>query len=51
MSAQGFSDLLRISLLARYGGIWLDMTTILIQNLSWLDNLQSNIDVLKLNGD
>jgi mannosyltransferase OCH1-like enzyme len=42
MSAQGFSDLLRISLLARYGGIWLDMTTILIQNfkLAW-DNLQS----------
>lgn len=42
------SDLIRLALLYKYGGIWLDITTILLKPLSWflqIDNI-NNFDLI-----
>lgn len=42
------SDLIRLALLYRYGGVWLDITTILLKPISWflqIDNI-NNFDLI-----
>ncbi|MDE5438550.1 capsular polysaccharide synthesis protein [Elizabethkingia meningoseptica] len=42
------SDVIRLSLLYQYGGIWIDATTLLYTNLEWLEKIsaQGNYDII-----
>lgn len=33
---QKLSDLLRLNILAEHGGVWFDISTILLEDLTWL---------------
>lgn len=35
----------------RYGGVWIDSTVILLEDLNWLDHLASNPDVVNSDGE
>ncbi|MDY3350458.1 capsular polysaccharide synthesis protein [Riemerella anatipestifer] len=37
-----YSDIIRLNLLYEYGGIWIDASTLLTEDFSWLENLKSN---------
>lgn len=43
------ADLLRLYLLKEHGGVWLDISIILKENLNWLDNLLNNPKILHRN--
>jgi len=45
------ADYIRLLILKRYGGVWIDLTTILLENLNWLDNLSKNKDVINKFGE
>lgn len=44
-SVQHKADLIRLMLLEKYGGIWIDITTILTTSLDWIINLQKSYKV------
>jgi len=37
------SDYIRLYLLANYGGVWMDISSILLQDLSWLDRINKDM--------
>jgi hypothetical protein len=39
---QALADLYRIFILHDNGGMWLDITSILLRDLSWVDNIQND---------
>ena len=40
------SDVIRLSLLYQYGGIWIDATTLLYTNLEWLEELSAKKNMI-----
>ena len=38
-SLQKKADAARLALVARYGGVWMDPSTLLLENFDWIDNL------------
>lgn len=39
------SDLIRLCLLSKYGGVWIDATTIMFEDISWVQNIYKDISV------
>jgi hypothetical protein len=42
------ADLIRLCILEEHGGVWLDMTSILMEDLSWIEKITQNPDVINL---
>lgn len=53
MIIQHRSDYIRCLLMSHYGGVYFDMTTLIVEDFSWLkfENLKKNIDVRNKYGD
>lgn len=39
------ADLMRMLLLIENGGVWMDLSTILLDNLDWLNNLKQSQEI------
>lgn len=40
-------NILKLNILNKYGGVWIELSGILIEDLSWLNELDNNKDVTK----
>lgn len=46
-----FSDQVRLAIVIKYGGVYLDASCFLLENFDWLENINSNPDVFNNYGD
>ncbi len=47
-SAQRMSDLVRLALLSKYGGIWLDASCVCFESLEWVQNYKESVIMYKI---
>jgi hypothetical protein len=46
-----FSDQIRLILLIKYGGVYMDSSCFLLQDLGWIDRIRDNTDIVNRHGD
>lgn len=46
-----FSDQVRLAVIIKYGGVYIDSSCFLMQDFSWLENIDSNPDVVNRHGE
>lgn len=51
MYVQKKADILRMFLMLEFGGVWFDISTIMVQDLSWLDDLKSQNGIVNKRGE
>lgn len=44
------SDQIRLTLLIKYGGVYIDSSCFLIENFNWLENIKNNTDIVNKYG-